>query len=267
MMFSSLLRRSLRRHRALVVAVAALLSAFQTLDVVIAYNLQANGLSAQFASLIPSFVQEAMGGVLVGSFAGAIALGFAHPLVMLSLCCVAIYIASEPAGEVEDGLVDLVVARPVPRFVIVTRSATVFAIATAGVVAAMFVTSRIAVRWLSPATLVAVPTVRLAWVAVNLLAIVWWFGAAALAVASHVRQRMHAAGTIALIAVCLYLLQFGAAAWVPLRPFARISPFHYYEPMPTLLGTRTPVTNLAGLLITTTALLSVAYGLYLRRDL
>ena len=57
---------------------------------------------------MPAFIQEAMGGVLVGSFSGAIALGFAHPLVMLSLASVAIYLASEPAGEVEDGLVDLV---------------------------------------------------------------------------------------------------------------------------------------------------------------
>lgn len=267
MMFSSLLRRSLRRHRALVVAVAALLSAFQALDLVIAYNLQANGLYAQFATLVPAFVQEAMGGVVVGSFAGAIALGFAHPLVMLSLSCAAIYIASEPAGEVEEGLVDLVVARPVPRFLIVTRSATVFLVGTAAVVAAMFVTSRIVVRWLSPQTLLTVPTARLAWVAVNLLAIVWCFGAVALAVASHVRQRMHAVGPIALVAVFLYLLQFGAAAWMPLRPFARISPFHYYEPMQTLLGTVRPVANLTGLLMTTMALLGVAYGLYLRRDL
>ena len=87
-MFFALLRRSLARHRALIIAVAALLSAFQILDIVVAYNLQAKGVYGQFASLVPAFIQEAMGGVLVGSFSGAIALGFAHPLVMLSLACV-----------------------------------------------------------------------------------------------------------------------------------------------------------------------------------
>ena len=266
-MFIALVGRSLARHRALVVALAGLLSAFQTLDVVIAYNMQANGLYAQFAALVPAFVQEAMGGVLVGSFAGAIALGFAHPLVMLSLTCGAIYLASEPAGEVEDGLVDLVVARPVSRSLIVTRSAIVYVIGSAVVVAAMFATSRIAVRWLSPQTTVSVPAVRLGWVAANLLAIVWCFGAAALALAAHARQRARAAGTVAFVAVFLYLLQFGAAAWTPLRPFARVSPFHYYEPMQTLLGTVTPIAKLVGLLIATMALLAVSYVLYNRRDL
>ena len=266
-MFVALAGRSLARHRGLIIAVATLLSAFQILDVVVAYNLQANGIYAQFATLVPAFIQEAMGGVLVGTFAGAIALGFAHPLVMLSLSCVAIYVASEAAGEVEDGLVDLIVARPVPRFLIVTRSALVSAVSSAAIVTAMFATSRIVVRWLSPATAMAFPASRLAWVAANLLAIVWCFGAASLAVASHVRQRTRAAGTVALVAVSLYLLQFGAAAWTPLRPFARVSPFHYYEPMQTLLGGARPVTYLLGLLTATIALLGVAYALYNRRDL
>src|SRR4029079_2992363 len=121
--------------------------------------------------------------------------------------------------------------------------------------------------WLSPATAAALPAARLAWVAANLLAIVWCFGAAGLAVASHVRQRMRAAGSVALVAVFLYLLQFGAAAWTRLRPFARVSPFHYYEPMQTLMGTVTPIRHLLGLLTATVALMGGAYMLYERRDL
>jgi ABC-type transport system involved in multi-copper enzyme maturation permease subunit len=266
-MLAALLRRSMARHRGLIIAVAALLSAFQVLDIVVAYNLQAKGVYGQFASLVPAFIQEAMGGVLVGSFSGAIAVGFAHPLVMLSLSCVAIYLASEPAGEVEDGLVDLVVARPVPRFLIVTRSALVYVLGSAAVVAAMFATSRITVQWLSPSTATDLPALRLGWVAANLLAIVWCFGAASLAIASHVRERNRAAGTIALVAVFLYLLQFGAAAWNPLRPFTLASPFHYYEPMRTLLGTASAVKEVLGLLGTSAALLVLAYVLYEKRDL
>jgi len=266
-MLFPLLTRSSARHRALIVAVTVLLSAFQILDIVIAYNLQANGVYAQFATLVPAFIQEAMGGVMVGSFFGAIALGFAHPLVILSLSSVAIYVASEPAGEVEAGLVDLIMARPVPRSLIVTRSALVFIAGSVIIVAAMFATSRITVRWLSPATATTLPAVRLASVAMNLLAIVWCFGAAALAMASRVRQRMRAAGTIGLVAVFLYLLQFGAAAWTPLRPFARVSPFHYYEPMRTLLGTTSATKDVVGLLAASAVLLGLAYVSYSRRDL
>jgi hypothetical protein len=78
---------------------------------------------------------------------------------------------------------------------------------------------------------------------------------------------MRAAGTTGLVAVFLYLLQFGAAAWNPLRPFARVSPFHYYDPMKTLLGTVSPAKDVVGLLGASAALLTVAYVLYAKRDL
>jgi ABC-type transport system involved in multi-copper enzyme maturation permease subunit len=266
-MFVALVRRSFARHRALIAALTALLSAFQILDIVVAYKLQQNTAYSQFAAMVPAFIQEAMGGALVGTFVGAVAVGFVHPLVMLSLSCVAIYLASEPAGEVEEGLVDLVVARPVPRHVIVSRSMVVYVTGTFVVVAAMFATSRATVHWLTPGQAHVVAASRLAWLAFNLLAIVWSLGAAALAFASHVRERARAAGTIALIAVFLYLLQFGAAAWEPLRPFARVSPFHYYATMQTLMGQGTPTTHIAGLLATAVVLLGIAYVLYERRDL
>lgn len=267
MTFVALVRRSLARHRALIISLAALLSAFQILDIVVSYNLLQNAMYSQFATMVPAFIQEAMGGALTGTFLGAVAVGFVHPLVMLSLSCGAIYMASEPAGEVEDGLVDLVVARPVPRHLIVSRSAFVFAGGTLVVVTAMFVTSRAAVHWLAPGQAHVVAASRLGWLALNLVAVVWSLGAVALAFAAHVRERSRAAGTIAFVAVFLYLLQFGAAAWAPLRPFALVSPFHYYQTMQTLLGSVTPTTHIAGLLTAALALLGLAYFLYARRDL
>lgn len=267
MTFVALVRRSLARHRALIISLAALLSAFQILDIVVSYNLLQNAMYSQFATMVPAFIQEAMGGALTGTFLGAVAVGFVHPLVMLSLSCGAIYMASEPAGEVEDGLVDLVVARPVPRHLIVSRSAFVFAGGTLVVVTAMFATSRAAVHWLAPGQAHVVAASRLGWLAFNLLAVVWSLGAVALALAAHLRERSRAAGTIAFVAVFLYLLQFGAAAWAPLRPFALVSPFHYYQTMQTLLGSVTPTTHIAGLLTAALALLGLAYFLYARRDL
>jgi hypothetical protein len=123
------------------------------------------------------------------------------------------------------------------------------------------------VLWLTPGQAHVVSASRLAWLAFNLLAVVWSIGAAGLAFASHARERTRAAGTIALVAVFLYLLQFGAAAWEPLRPFARVSPFHYYATMQTLMGHVTPTTHIAGLLSAALVLLGVAYVLYERRDL
>jgi ABC-2 type transport system permease protein len=267
MILTALLGRSFARHRSLIVALAVLLAVFQVVLVVIARNLQREGLYSQLSALMPPFVQEALGGALVASFKGTIALGFFHPIVMLSLSCAAIYLASEPAGEVEDGLVDLVMARPVPRFLIVVRSAVVFVAATGSIVAVMFLANRGASRWITPETDAALPSARVAMVAANLLAVVWCFGAAALALAARLRRRTASAGTIALAAIFLYLLQFAAAAWDPLRPFARVSPFHYYEAMAALLGTVNPARHIALLMAVTVTLFVVACVSYTHRDL
>jgi ABC-type transport system involved in multi-copper enzyme maturation permease subunit len=266
-MLWTLVRRSLARHRALILGLGALLTGFQLLLVVAAANLQRQGLFAQAAALVPPFVQEALGGMLLASFAGTVALGFFHPVVVLAFSCAAIYLASEPAGEVEQGLVDLVVARPVPRHLVITRSLVFFAGVTAAIVLLMFVANQAAARLIAPAGVPLLARARLMWVAANLLAVVWCFGAAALAVAAGLRRRGAAAGGTALVAVFLYLLHFAAAAWTKLRPAARISPFHYYESMPTLLGVSLPVRNIVGLLIATAALFGIAQVFYARRDL
>ena len=49
-------------------------------------------------------------------------LGFFEPLIVMLVVQFAIFLATEPAGDVETGLVDLVLARPVPRHWLVTRS-------------------------------------------------------------------------------------------------------------------------------------------------
>jgi hypothetical protein len=266
-MLWTLVRRSVARHRALVLGLAALLCAFQVLLIVIATNYQREGLFGQMAALVPSFVQEALGGLMIASFGGTVALGFFHPVVMLALSCGGIYIASEPAGEVEHGLVDLIAARPVPRHLLMTRSLLVYGGITAAIVALMFATNQTAVRLLAPSGVTLLARSRLLWVAANLLAVVWCLGAAALAIASGARRRAAAAGSMSLIAVCLYLLHFAAAAWARLRPAARISPFHYYESTPTLLGLTLPVRNIAVLLVATGILFVIAQVLYARRDL
>ena len=267
MMLLTLVRRSVARHRALIAALTALLCGFQVLLVVVAGNLQRQGLFSQLAALVPPFIQEAMGGLAVASFAGTIALGFFHPVVMLTLTCGGIYLASEPAGEVEHGLVDLVVARPVPRHFVIVRSALMCGAVTGAMVALMFVSNRIAARWLTPEGAGSLSNARLALVACNLLVVAWTFSGAGLAAAASASRRATAAGAIALTAVFLYLLQFAAVAWTALRPAARVSPFHYYEAMPTLLGASEPWRNIAGLIAATLILVFLAEVLYARRDL
>jgi hypothetical protein len=266
-MLAALVGRSLTRHVALVAALAVMLSGFQLLLVVIARSLQRQGLFSQLAALVPAFVQEAFGGALVASFGGLTAFGFFYPVVMLTLAGGTIYLASELAGDVEEGLVDLIAARAVPRHLIVTRSAMVSSGVSAFIIALMLLTNRAAVAWLAPAGSSAPRLSAMTLMALNLLAVVWCFGAAGLALAAHARRRASAAGTIGLAAVALYLLHFAAASWPPARPFARVSPFHYYEGMDTLMGLNDPRPDIATLWAATLALFACAYVLYGRRDL
>ena len=266
-MLWSLVKRSLSRHRASIIGLAALLAGFQFLLVVVATNLERQGLFAQAAALVPPFVREALGGLLVASFSGTVALGFFHPVVMLALSCGAIYLASEPSGEVEEGLVDLVLARPVARHLVITRSLLVYAGSALAIVALMFVANEAASRLIAPQGVTLIARTRLLWVAANLVGVVWCLGAAALAAGAMARRRAAAAGTTSLLAISLYLLHFAAAAWPRLRPAARISPFHYYESMPTLLGASVPVANIAGLVTAAAVLFVAAQIVYARRDL
>ncbi len=131
----------------------------------------------------------------------------------------------------------------------------------------MFFTNRAAIEWLAPSGSQPPQTGSMLWVAANLLAVTWCFGAAGLALAASVSRRATAVGVIGLAAVVLYLLHFTAASWPPVRPFALASPFHYYEGMRTIIGMHNPRPDIVALLAASLVLSGCAYALYGRRDL
>ncbi|OFW04064.1 MAG: hypothetical protein A3H96_08785 [Acidobacteria bacterium RIFCSPLOWO2_02_FULL_67_36] len=266
-MFTALVGRSLARHRALIAGLTVVLSVMQILVVLAARNLQQDRMFAQIAALIPPFVQEALGGSMVLSFGGLVAFGFFHPVVMIALAVGAIYMASEPAGEVEHGLVDLIAARPVPRAWFITRSGLVSALTTTFVVAMMLAANRAATAWLAPAGLPLPGFSRMLRLALNLLVLSWTFGAASLAFAAHARRRLLIVGSLGLAYVFLFLLHFTAGLWAPARAFDRLSPFHYYAGLPIALGMKDPRADVLILLGTSAVLTVCAYIMYARRDL
>ena len=74
--------------------------------------------------LIPAFLQRGLGAnaMLLASFKGTVTFGYFHPVIAIMVSVLAIYVASEPAYDVESGLVDLVLARSIPRHRLMTRS-------------------------------------------------------------------------------------------------------------------------------------------------
>ncbi len=63
------------------------------------------------------------------------------------------------------------------------------------------------------------------------------------------------------------LVDYLARFWKPARGAARLSPFHYYNPLDLVIGKPLPLGDIAVLLGTGTVTAALAYLVFARRDL
>jgi hypothetical protein len=140
----TLVGRTLGRVAVLMAALVALLVAFQVSIVAVAASLFETQAFDRIAGLLPAVLAEGLGPA-VTSFSGMAALGFLEPLIVMVIVQVAIYLGTEPAADVESRLVDLLLARPLPRHLLITRSLLVMTGAAIGLplvlVVSMYVTN------------------------------------------------------------------------------------------------------------------------------
>jgi beta-exotoxin I transport system permease protein len=267
-MLTALIGRSLGRVRGLLWGLVVLLCGFQFLIVMIAREIQQSQAFTAMAALVPAAFQQMTGGLFFGSFSGLASFGFAHPIVVLVLVEAAIFLASEPAWDVETGIVDVTMARPVPRWLPVTRTLLVVFGATAGVLLLMVTSTRLALNAFTPAGVPAPQLRTSVLLAVNLMAVSWWFGSFSLLVASVARRRSAALGVAGLTAIFLYLLNIVAEIWSKARSVRFLTPFHYYNAPAFIRGSNEEWPADIALLLGTAAVLCVAAcQAYARRDL
>jgi ABC-2 type transport system permease protein len=268
MTLGTLVGRSLARTRGLLLGIIALLMAFQVLVVVVASE-QHEAQSFDFLMrLAPAFIQRQMGPTmsLLLSFQGLVTFGYFHPVVVLTIALVAALVASELAGDVEAGLVDLLLSRPVERSWLVTRSLVMLAIVPALLVASMMAATWGALAAFAPSTAVWPTVTTMAACGIRLVAVAWCIGAAGLALAAFARRRAGGFAPAAVAAVSLYLLDLLAGAWRPIQPAGLVSPFHYYQGAAVLAGSATTARDLGILLSMTIPLVMLAYWQFGRRD-
>jgi ABC-type transport system involved in multi-copper enzyme maturation permease subunit len=265
---SALVVRSLGRARGLLIGLAALLCTFQVLLVFVAREISQDRMFSQLTAFIPANVQQMAGGLVFSSFGGLALFGFFHPVVLLVFVEAAIFLAVEPAWEVEAGMVDLTVARPVPRWMMLTRTLIVSCGSTAACAALMAVTSRIALLALAPAEAAWPRLASTVLLAVNLTALAWCFASLGLLVATSVRRRSAALGAAGLSAVGLYLLHLLAQLWQPASSLRHVTPFYYYNaPALLALSGNGWQRDVLVLVIAAMALCVSAFVSYERRDL
>ena len=261
-----LFRLSLRRHRALLGGACALLFAFQVVLILVARGLEETGGFAQIAALIPDFVKQWVN-VFTPTFSGMVSFAYSHPVVLVALIAIAIAIGTEPAGEVESGFVDLLMARPVTRGAAVDRSAGALLAATAAAVSTMMLGTWIGLLLLAPATTRGPEPRVILSLAANLALVVLAWGAIALAIGSLSRRRAAAAGAAGLLVLAMFLLDLLGRLWEPTHQLSRLSPFHYFSPFRLIGGAPLAGRDVAVLGAIALAGFAVARIGYARRDL
>jgi len=271
MMASSLrplVARSLARGARVFAAVAWILTGFQVLLVLVATSFQTTRSFELLSALMPIPVQQSLGpgALMLASFAGMVTFGYFHPIVVLALIQVGVYAATEPAGEVEWGLFDLELARPVRRSAIVARSLLVALGVTAATVAAMTAGTWGGLWVFAPEGATWPDPHRVLSLAAHLLLLSWVFAAAGLAAGTFARRRGSAFGAALVVTVFLYLMNFVADAWKPAAALRPYTPFHYYPGFAVANGTAPVARDLGVLAAVVVALTLLAFWRFNRRD-
>src|SRR5258707_1656073 len=148
-----LLALSLKRARMLLAATSLLLAIFQVLLVLIAGSIERAGEFEQLASLLPPFMRALLGPSLasVMSFRGVVCIGYFDLGIVIALLALTIALATVPASEVETGFSDLILARPLRRHWLITRTIALLLVAILIMLALMLICTWAGLSLLAPA--------------------------------------------------------------------------------------------------------------------
>ena len=264
-----LLLNSLRRVRFLVLTMGFLLAGFQVFLTLVAGSIENSGGFADIADLIPDFMRQLMGPAFVSlmSFSGILCVGYFHVAVMGALIGLTIAIATEPAGEIDKGFMDLILARPVARPWVIARSAVLLVVCSAFVLLMMTLGTWTGVRYLAPATAVGPSFELIRSLAFNLFLLMYCWGGVTLALSAISKRRGVAGAFAGLAALSMFLLDYIARAWAPAEKVASLSPFRYYSPLDLVTGGAIPGKHILVLFGAGTAGMLIAFLFFSRRDI
>jgi ABC-type transport system involved in multi-copper enzyme maturation permease subunit len=268
-LLAALMRRSAAHARFVLLACLCLLTAFQIVIVGQASALEeAHGFS-RMAEFVPAFLQRGLGNksLLLVTFKGTLAFGYFHPVVAILISVLAIYFVTEPAHEVESGLVDVTLARSVPRHVLLSRSLLLATGAVAAATLLMAAGTRVGLRLFGSPEFDAPSAAVTAQLLLHLAGVALCFAGFGLAIATGARRWSTAFTIATLSAVLMYLVDFLAIGWPPLRSIDWTSPFHYYPALSILAGDAPAWRNLAVLLSAAAGFSALGYWQFSRRDL
>lgn len=265
----ALFLHSARRARTLILAVAALLVLFQVLLIIGAESLHKASSFPRIAALVPDVLRQVLGPSLLTmlSFSGIACLGYFHVAVQAVLIGLMIALGTEPAGEAETRFLDLVLAHPVARHWVITRTIALLLACAALLAGAMMLGSRVGLYYLVSGELARATFRPIPKLSLNLAVLIVCWGGIALAMATTVHRRSVAAARTALLAAAFYMVDLIAQVWKPLKPLARYSPFHYYNTLSLITGSGNASSDIIILACLACSSFLLAYIIFQYRDL
>ena len=264
-----LIAQSLRRVRRFLLAAGVLLAGFQVVLILQANSIQASNSFAQMGELVPSFARDVLGPSFVAflTFKGIVCLGYFHPVVMGALVAISLTLATIPVMEIETGFIDLVLARPVARHWIVTRSILVAVICIVYLLFMMAIGTWIGLNAFALRDAGWPSAGLIGSLAINLGLLLLCWSAITMAIGCACRRRGSAGAVAGLLAVAAYLADYIGRAWKPAESVAWLSPFRYYTPFELVMGSAQSAKSLCVLSGITAVAFALAYLLYSRRDI
>ena len=258
---------AVKRARMLLAATGLLLGAFQVLMVFIASSIKPKAMD-QMADLLPPLVQKILGPAVtsVMSFSGLACIGYFDLIIVIALLALVIALATLPASEIETGVADLILARPLPRHWIITRTIALVVFAITLMLALM-----LAGTWIGLVTFASEietwPSVEMIIsLALNLGALTFCWGGIAMAFGAACRRSVAGAAT-GLLALFMLLLDLVRSIWSPAEHVAWLSPFHYFLPFDIVMGRPLSGENVLVLWAIGMTGIVVAYFQFSQRDI
>lgn len=255
--------RLLRLHARLLVAIGAGVAAFEVFMVWVSAQMDTGeGLEAFLEMVLPPEMRDVLFNQFgVGTFEGAVAFGFQHPIFLVAVVAFSVVAGTVAAGERETGFLDLVLARPLPRRVyflapllLVVTGAVLLPLAIlAGAAIGLATVDPVADALSWAAYLPATTALTLLLLAVG--------GISLLAAAASPRRGPATGKAVSLILI-FYWLDFVGPLWDVLETARWISPFSYFDPAGSVTAGLNPtdVAVLAGVFAATTVAAFLEFG-------
>lgn len=202
----------------------------------------------------------------LSGLAGYLSLGFSHPLyIVLAGAAVVGFAARSLAGEMDRGIIQIPLARPISR-----QAVYLSRVLGVGIICVLL--ALVGPLGLVAGLLYSQPEgnfvyAHLGALALNCLTLFWAVGALTLCVSAAAHTAGRVVGWAIGVLVLSYFVDYFAGVWAPLRSIAFLSLFEYFEPTEALVSGRASASNV--LTLTAVGTIAAIGGLvvFTQRDL